>query len=305
MNLAQPERYRGTLITQLGNVTLRVVYSDESESEPIIVIAALIMNMDEHWANIESELASVKADAPKSLLHKETELKGNILYSAVRKVEWLRSVGQPIDADLQKARDLLFRILAILIKYPTPIYYGAIDRAGWSNFARHSETGVSKWVERPFLDRIAENPKTTAHDAAFDECLARVDAFAHAALPKNEQVLWIHDRRGSSQQEHQTKRGLYWTKFLAQQGWDPINLTFAGKQEPVRIADAIYFGHSDESLALQLADVCCSTISLQLLQMFYGSKHKYAWPFYSIIQRRVMNDGVAPRYMDWAKRNAL
>jgi hypothetical protein len=130
-----------------------------------------------------------------------------------------------------------------------------------------------------------------------------VDAFAHAALPKNEQVLWIHDHRGSTQQEHQTKTGLRWAEFLVQQGWDPINLNLAhGNQEPIRVADSVYFGHSHESLALQLADVCCSTISNQLLQKLYGHKQQYAAPYYAIIQRRVMNDGTAPRYMELAKR---
>jgi hypothetical protein len=148
--------------------------------------------------------------------------------------------------------------------------------------------------------------QTTAHDAAFDSCLARVGAFAHAALPKNEQVLWIHDHRGSAQQEHQTKTGLHWTRSLAQQGWDPINLIAAvGEQEPVRLTDSVYFGHSHQSLALQLADVCCSTISQQLLQRLYGDKQKYAALYYSIIQRRVMNDGVPPQYMELAKRDEV
>ncbi len=146
--------------------------------------------------------------------------------------------------------------------------------------------------------------QTTAHDVAFDSCLARVDAFAGAALPKNERVLWIHDHRGSTQQERQTKTGLYWAQFLAQGDWDPINLTQAhGHQEPVRVADSVYFGHSHESLALQLADVCCSTISNQLLQTLYGHKRQYAARYYAIIQRRVMNDGVAPQYMDLARRD--
>jgi len=200
-------------------------------------------------------------------------------------------VGSAIDPDLTKARDILREMLWTTVKYPTPIYYGAVDKIGYASSIDMRRQGLGG-------DKI----KTTAHDLAFDSCLARVDAFAHAALPKNEQVLWIHDHRGSAQQEQETKTGLRWAQSLVQEGWDPINLNYAyGNQEPIRIADSVYFGHSHESLALQLADVCCSTISNQLLQKLYGSKQKYAAPYYAIIQRRVMNDGVPPQYMELAK----
>ncbi len=297
------ERFRGTLIADLGKVKLRVVYSDESESSPLVVIAALIMNMDEHWANVESALKAIKAGTPKSLLHNGEEFKGSLLYQAVRKREHLRSVGSPIDPDLDKAGDDLREILWTTVKYPTPIYYGAVDKAG---YCKHERASVYGSRREPDANNMTGGPKiqTTAHDVAFDSCLARVDAFAGAALPKNERVLWIHDHRGSTQQERQTKTGLYWAQFLAQGDWDPINLTQAhGHQEPVRVADSVYFGHSHESLALQLADVCCSTISNQLLQTLYGHKRQYAARYYAIIQRRVMNDGVAPQYMDLARRD--
>jgi hypothetical protein len=84
MNLAR-ERFQGTLTADLGDVRVRVVYSDESESERIVVITALIMNMDEHWANVESELVRIKAETPKSLLYRNQEFKGSILYGAVRR----------------------------------------------------------------------------------------------------------------------------------------------------------------------------------------------------------------------------
>jgi hypothetical protein len=216
----------------------------------------------------------------------------------VRCVElYLRRAGLPVDPDLDKARDILGAILAVTLQHPTPIIYGAVDRAGYDNYSRRVPFDSRR---EPSTTNLLGGAviKTTAHDVAFDLCLARVDAFANAALPKNEQVLWIHDHRGSSQQEHQTKTGLSWARHLVQHGWDPVNLYVAhDKQEPIRIADSLYFGHSHESLALQLTDVCCATISSHLLQTLYGDKQKYAAPYYAIIQRRVMNDGVAPRFM--------
>jgi len=61
MSLATLERFQGTLIADLGKVKVRVVYSDESESKPLVVITALIMNMDEHWSNVESDLKKIKS----------------------------------------------------------------------------------------------------------------------------------------------------------------------------------------------------------------------------------------------------
>jgi hypothetical protein len=291
MSLAITERIRGVLTGSLGEVDLRVAYSDESENEQLSVIVAIVMNMDEHWADVEAGLAAIKTDTPDNLLERG-EFKGRLMYQAVRQCEWLRANNKAPDSNLEKARSILSRILAVTIECPTPICYRAVDRIGWNNYANY---------RGGFLFR-RNMPETTSHDAAFDDCLARVDAFANTMLPKKEQILWIHDHRGGSEQERQTKTGLRWAQFLTREGWDPVNLKFSGKQEPVRIADSIYFGHSHESLALQLADVCCSTISLHLLQTFYGDKHKYAEPFYAIIQRRVVNDGVPPRYMNWAKR---
>jgi Protein of unknown function (DUF3800) len=303
MNLASLDRFQGTLIADLGRTKLRVVYSDESESGPLVVIAALIMNMDEHWSNVESHLKKIKAETPKSLLHNGEEFKGSLLYQAIRKREYLRSIGSSIDPDLTKAREVLQAILWVTVKHPTPIYYGAVDKVGYDDHVRLSARS-SRRQPSPTNMTGGAKIETTAHDVAFDSCLARVDAFAQAALPRNEQVLWIHDHRGSAQQENETKTGLHWARFLAQQDFDPISLYQAyGNQEPIRVADSVYFGHSHESLALQLADVCCSTISNQLLQKLYGRKQKYAAPYYAIIQRRVMNDGVAPEYMELAKRD--
>ena len=92
--------------------------------------------------------------------------------------------------------------------------------------------------------------------------------------------------------------GLHWTKDLIEQGWDPTNLEYVGEQEPLRVADSVYFA-SHESLALQLVDVCCWTIARQLLETLYEWKQPVLAPFYAIIQRRVMNDGTPPLYRGW------
>lgn len=267
----------GALIGCIGSETVRVVYSDETgmgakRDEPITVVAAIMMNMDQHWPAVEAELNAVRADTPKTLLHEERELKGALLYSAVRK-------------KIKKASEILARTLMVVENCRIPVFYGAVDRKGYD-----------KLTER--LPATEREKRATSDDVAFDACLARVDTFAHAEMPPNEQILWIADRSNETQ-ERRTKFGLWWAKFLKSENRDLTGLSYviARTLEPLRIADTIYFGHSHESLALQLADVCCSTIKWQLLESLYGYR-PCAGPFYKLIQLRVMNDGTPPLFRE-------
>ena len=169
------------------------------------------------------------------------------------------------------------RLLAVPINYSIPIFYGAVDRAGYETYGS-SHPGPA-----------------TAHDVAFDNCLGRVNNVANTMLDNDELILWIHDHRGQKEDEEDTKRSLIWTRFLVQMGWDPATMKRASGSVPVRIADAIYFGDSNDSLALQLADVCCSTVTLHLLESLYGWD-RCAEYFYDIIQRTVMTDGIPPMF---------
>ncbi len=264
----------GTLIGCIGSQIVRVLYSDESglgskATEPIVVVAAIMMNMDKHWSKVESELSDVLADTPKNLLHEGRELKGALLYSAVRK-------------KIRKASEILIRTLAVVENCRIPVFYGAADRKG------HEDWG---------LHRLAQPKKqATADDDAFDSCLTRVDTFAHAELAADEQILWISDH-SDKKRERRTKFGLDWAKFLKARNWDMTGLSQAlGKEpQPLRIADTIYFGHSHESLALQLADVCCSTITFWLLETLYNWR-PCAGRYYEIIRKRVMSGDFPPLY---------
>jgi hypothetical protein len=259
------------------------VYSDESgvgskTDELISVVTAIVMNMDKCWPAVEPELRSIFGDTPTQLLFEGRELKGSTLYSAARK---------PIP-EAPKARDVLARILAITINEGIPIFYGAVDRAGWdANVASHGQS--------PDPDKAM-----AAHDRAFDICAALVDKFASSY---DEQILWISDN-SDPKRERTTKRGLAWIQSLKAQGFDPISYKYIKPQyERVRIADSIYFGKSHESLALQLADVCCSTIALHLLETFYShvsgfwNRRPVVAPFYEMIRMGLMNEN-EPEYRE-------
>jgi hypothetical protein len=276
MSRAAAARCQGSLLAILGTRIVRIVYSDESgvgskKNEPITVVTAIMMNMDDHWTDVESELRRILARTPDCLLGDHRELKGQILYSAVRK-------------NIGFARDMLTQILAILVKNPTEIFYGAVDRVGYDNRpATHRQTVTAK--------------KATWTDRAFDDCLARVHNYARASLP-HEQILWISDHQSDKEREKSIKTGRNLAESLNFRGWDLMTLTRnrPRSREPLRIADSIYFGHSHESLALQLADVCCSTITLHLLENFYEWRPNVE-PFYEIIRLQVINAGTPPIYM--------
>jgi hypothetical protein len=285
VNLATTVPCRGTLAADLGNVTLRVVYSDESEPKRIVVVAALIMNLDRIWPLIFPLLTKIKADTPAILLSKQGELKGSILYPAIKKVRQPRASVQLLSdlEQLKQAESILNRLLAIPRNYSIPIYYGATDKDGYQRYAIT-------------LPKISGQEQATPHDIAFTTCLTRVNAFATQELADNEQVLWIHDQRGR-EGEKQTITGLKWTRFATRRGWDPVACEAVETPTSVRITDAIHFGYSHESLALQLADVCCYTITQQLLERFYDWD-PFIGKFYEIIQPIVMNDGVPPLHKE-------
>ena len=263
---------------------MRVVYSDESgvgniKKEPLTVVAALVINVDRDWDDIERDLNLIRLRAPDYLLESKRSLKGKKFYSLLRKDAEADERGLDETVKLQIARQaedakqILNQILAVLIKYRIAVFYGAVDRQGLINYQKRPNVSV-------------EEKTTTPYDLAFSECLGRVDSAAWTFT--NERLLWIADR-SDKEREPATKSGLEFYRST-QVTAIPKQL---GKVEDIgriSIADTIYFGNSSESIALQLADVCCSTITNYLLEQLYGWTY-CATDFYMVIRRQVMNDG--------------
>jgi Protein of unknown function (DUF3800) len=214
-----------------------VVYSDESgmgskKDEPITVITAIVLDMDRQWEPVSTAFETIKAATPKRLLDKGREIKGKLLYSAVRK-------------RIPEANKSLTELLKIIVAHRIPVFYSAIDRKGFENYRE--------------IIKITEREKTmTAYDKAFEDCLALIDDSIRTFT--NEAVLWITD--GSDREREDATKTL-----LAHHRFRETADVLLGRYTVLKggrttIADTIYFGHSHESAALQLADVCCSTICL-------------------------------------------
>ena len=239
---------------------MRVVYSDESgmgniQKEPITVVTALVINMDRDWEKIESDIRAVTVKTPFELLENRRVLKGKLLCSAIRK-------------DDSAAGEMLNEILAIPARYRCAIFYGAVDRQGLLNYQK-----VPNLVET--------EAKATSYAVAFSECLARLDAMASTFT--DERLLWIAER-SDSQREPETKKALEYYRWQC-------GLKALDEHPRSVIADTIYFGNPADSLALQLADVCCSTITNYLLEQSYGRDYCVT-DFYERIRQNVGNHGI-------------
>jgi hypothetical protein len=293
-------RLQGTFIGLLGSTIVRVVYSDESgvgdNSEPITVVTAIILNMDNQWEPIRDALTDIRARMPRKLLNwkygSPGEIKGNLLFKGLR-----GKLGKTFDRTI--AGERLAEILAIVPKHHIHVFHGAIDRAGRKNFVGNFELAKFQQSES---------------QAAFHECLQRLEDFVYGFLPK-EKILWIADHSGF---ENEIKHGLNvhrvievmdLAEFLKEhnskkreedrkQGLGMMIKLLNDPEAASPIFDTIYFGHSHESLALQLADVCCSAITQHLL----GQKDGTA--FYQIIKPLTKTDGQKVIFSPaWGGRN--
>jgi len=257
---------------------VRVVYSDESgvgseHDEPLTVVAGLMLNIDSQWHPL---LESIEQTLRRILRKKDVsryEIKARNLYHQIRRND-------------RKAKALMSALMRIPQQHLVPVFYGAIDRAGYMYFMREvysrsvyrtNPEGRMKLV-RPTLDTFGQ---------ALTQCIGRVDSYVHTAFPA-EQVLWIHDR---GRYDDDAKRQL---KRVRSIGASELGSLFRqmgeGFLERSHVVDTIYFGNSRESRALQLADACCSTITRHL------RGDPVADPYYELLKQQVVNDGNRPDY---------
>jgi Protein of unknown function (DUF3800) len=284
---------------------MRVVYSDESgtgniKQQPIAVVTAILLNIDDQWESIERELSRIKIyHIPVGLMHRERgdirlstlfqnpELKGDRLFKGLR--------GKIRDVAPEQAVEALTQILSVAVRNKVQIFYGAIDRAGYADWLfKHGQAGRSD------------------ESNAFLECLRRVHEFLHTHMPKDK-VLWIADKSGFEKSVKSDFKFVQWLQgmgsrglqalisaLLKQKGETDIKLPDFNDSEirPLPVIDTIYFGNSHESLPLQFADVCCATITQHLLG------RQDAEPFYNIIRRQVVTDSNLAVYSNAWKQTA-
>jgi hypothetical protein len=266
---------------------VRVIYSDESgigseKDEPITVVAGLMLNIDSQWHPV---LESIEQSLRETLGKEDIstyEIKAKNLYHQIRR-------GDPT------AKALMAALMKIPQQHLVPVFYGAIDRAGYMYFMREIYTR-SVYGSNPERRMSMVNPPLDTFSEAFLQCIGRVDSFVHTAFP-TEQILWIHDR---GRYDEDAKQQLDKIRSLgASELGAAFRQALEGYLERSHVVDTIYFGNSRESRALQLADACCSTITRHL------RGDPTASPYYELLKPQVVNEGSRPEHEDieanWAR----
>jgi hypothetical protein len=263
---------RKSIIGVLPNgVIVKVVYSDETgmgsmKTEPLTVLTAIILNLDRQCKPVEKSLRAILAKTPKGLLENGRELKGKNLYSAVRK-------------GIREAGETLTNVLKVIHNESIPIFHAAIDRANFE-------------IYKSILNETQREKKMTAYEMVFENCVAVIDDTVRTFT--EESTLWITDR-SDRKREPATRRRM--DEHRVRETADVLLGRYTVlKGGETTIADTVYFGDSHESLLLQLADVCCSTVNLYLLEKYY-SWRPCVKPYFDIIEvhLRTRNDPVMHR----------
>jgi Protein of unknown function (DUF3800) len=261
-----------------GKPTVRVVYSDETgtgseANEPFAVVVAAMFNLDSQWNPIGRAIGRL---LQRHRFHGR-ELKGRRLYKS------LRRTGD------QAVANLLIGLHCLASDFRLQLFVGAVSRADFKTLEPSlGESGI------------------TANAAAFGECLNAVDRYMWATWPR-QQVLWIADRSG---EDDKLKAALAWQRTLQlvdlREAFPALNLPPPAGSS--KIADTIYFGHSHESRALQLADVYCSTVALYLQDEFLGQRNAASRALFGILRPNIINY-VAPLFLglanDWRGKTEL
>ncbi len=255
---------------------MRVVYSDESgvgdSSQPVTVVSGVVINKDKVWEDVQGRLEDIILTTPNTLLEEKRKtfvLKGKVLYSILGK-------RRTLPAELVTgAETVLRKVLAIPVDCCISIFYGAIDRKKYERAEK----------KRGLTDREkkAIGQDVTTYDMAFHQCLRKVENIARSFT--NEKILWIAEQ-SDKQREPSTRmlHRLHGLQVETEINGEPLIL-IRPHQSP--IADTVYFGDPIASVALQLADVICSTVTLYLLEKHYGWR-RVATPFYELIRGNVI-----------------
>lgn len=262
---------------------VRVVYSDESglgseRDEPLTVVAGLMLNMDSQWHPVLEAIERGIVDHIGKDDISGYEIKGRSLYHGIRNGN-------------KKSAKLMTSLMGIPSQHHIPVFYGAIDRSGFKYFMRN------RHKLRGHSDDQSEQPDPDPHETfleALKDCISRVDSFVHTVFPR-EQVLWIHDK---GRYDEHAKIGLRDERDFtnANSPWKKLRQEILGIA-PIptvrsHIVETIYFGNSQESRAIQLADVCCSTIT----RFLRGDST--AAPYYEILRPQVISSDIRPRFED-------
>lgn len=244
-----------------------IAYFDDSGStgrnakdsqSPFQVVAAVLIK-DHYFNNLESFLSRAIFDLVPKDRWKTFEFHANHLFRARGP---FTSLGQ------DKCRELLARCLGLVQSEGFPVVYGAVNKS------KHNESFFGG-----------------AHpiDVAFRTCAVGLEAWLEKH-DNQELALCIADDTKDSSAKEALKNAFrsYRTRL-----WPSPNLD---RGIMPHFFDDIYFGESNDSLGIQLADVCSFFISRHLAQKFFFTKpDQDSECFYAMIRKNIVYHEVVPK----------
>jgi Protein of unknown function (DUF3800) len=255
---------------------VRVVFSDESginseKDSPNVVVAAVMLNLDVQWPVLPSEIETIIRIHGHDPAH--YELKGSALINDLRKAK-----RNPTEKN-QKFEDESSLIwagcLLKLFEHGVPVFVNAVNKAGYAFVQSMPATTDLFQGISPYM-------------ATFSQCLREADNYIHTESPR-EHLLWISD--DAKIHEADLKDALRSIREVQRMNFkDRFPALEFPEPRLSNITDTIYFGASENSRALQLADLCATTVALHL------QKEPLVKPFFKMLEPQIKNGVVAPLF---------
>ncbi len=249
---------------------VRIAYFDHAgsaslEQEPLAVTSSILIHGDDQWREIETLRKRILAQDEWGLTSEERE---HFEFHA-KDIFW--SGKPPFERwTKDKRHRLLTAFLNIIAVYALPIFYGALDRA------KYRDALASLYNDAP-ADVVAEEQVS-----AFVTCVRNINFWLHCNA-SDEVALCIVDETREAMTN--IKQSLLKRRTLSE--------SISGVSQFKHIVDTAYFGKSNESFGLELADSCSFFLKRHLM----GKTDPDSEYFYTLLRPFIQRD---PFGVDWA-----
>ena len=223
-----------------------LVFSDESDAgdvQGVVVVAAVLINPDSQWDAVREDMDRLVREKVPEEKRSRFEFHAHNLFGQLGRAS---------------NKNLLTGLLSIPFRRSLLIFWGAVNRKAFA------ESTAGK----------ATDPKHRAvltQSLAFSLCAVRIENLMRSVIP-GQKLLWIADNTRAGEAMKTTLK-------LCQEFPILPDIPFTQLDH---VIDTIYFGHSNESRGLQLADACNFVIRRHLI----GKAD--IEPFYRLIETQIV-----------------
>lgn len=237
----RPRSFSGSKLH--GDQKVRFIYMDEagiSSSEPVIVVAAIIVDADRQWRRLESCVQDLRDH-----LGKTHEIGDDFVFHA----KDLFHGGRKFPREkwtLQERIEILRRLVSIPRELSVPVVYG------------HHLRSVPKLPASP--TDPAKSQVERDQRASFYLCVIGSEKFMRSEAGKNEVATIV------AEDNHQVRATLKKAQKLlsSKRALEVVPAALHDALPISRIVDTVHFASKSEAILLQIADACAYVITRYL-----------------------------------------